>query len=872
MKDTLTVLETLGPMLTKIFKSDGSVSSYDNPANFKVKPVEINGWPDLIKLLTGLHKNPKRCLVRGKLTGTESSKPGTFVRTNANFSDQPLHWVMVDVDGFEPGFAMPTDPAAVEEYIEAVLPDFQGASYYWHMSSSAGQSPKLKCHIHFLLKNPCTSAQLKAWSKTVGKQVDGALYSRVQVHYTADPIYEEGRDDPVAVRAGFHPGERDFVDLVITAEARETGAGEGGGDMKLVDPSEKAGIIGLFHRTYSAEQVLLELLEGFEQVSERRYTWHGGGGTPEGVWVHDRGMHVGSSHNTWPINGIANLWDTVRILKFGELDLAEDDFDQLDIDSREIQAKPSHVAMLEWAGQLPEIKEANRAEQSAEVDRLCALVQAAADARELELEVAPEIQTTELLVTDRDRIQVAFTAKLREFGSSLTKPQITRLLKPGRRSMTSENSPKWSKRWVWVTDDNSFMHLDTKHLVTERSFNALYDRHMPVNENGVRARASDFVLNECEMAIAARRIYNPGKDEIFEMDGLIWANTYKVDSGPEMPKAFSPRDRRAISLVEAHATMLIPNNRERTLFLDYLAYCVQRPGSKIRWAPLLKGVEGDGKSAFISLMQHVLGYLNVRVLDSSTLESSDFTAWRVGQCFTGVEEMKLHGHNRYDVYNKLKTPLSNDFVEVHCKGKDPITVPNTTNYLLLTNFDDGMPINDNDRRIMMIRSPFLTKEALRSSIAEDYFDELFDFAIKQHAGALRKWLYERELSSEFNPDGTAPITDARAMAVDMSMRDDDDAIASLLEDGGFGIYPNLIALSCLNDALLNQYGIKLNTGRAKATLAAYGFQMCSKGQIKWGGKNYRFYYRGERPDHPAAMAGKYEAARQSKEIEDDFAD
>lgn len=411
--DTLTVVECLAPLvLTKTFHADGTVTPYAKPKNVKFKPAEITGWDDLRALLARLHAKPKSCLIRGKQTGYESEKPGTFFRRNENFSDQPLHWAMVDVDGFEPGFAMPTDPAAVDEFIEAVLPDFKGASYYWHMSSSAGQSPKLKCHIHFLLKNPCTSAQLKAWALGVGKQVDSAIYQPIQCNYTADPIYEEGREDPVAVRAGFHQGERDFVDLVITAEARETGAGEGGGDMKLVDPSEKPGIIGLFHRTYSAEQVLLELLEGFEQVSERRYTWHGGGGTPEGVWVHDRGMHVGSSHNTWPINGIANLWDTVRILKFGDLDVAEDDFDQLDINSREIQAKPSHVAMLEWAGQLPEIKEANRAEQEEEaaahqsaVTSLLEKITAAKTVPELTGPIAAEAKT--LLAEQSDQITKA---------------------------------------------------------------------------------------------------------------------------------------------------------------------------------------------------------------------------------------------------------------------------------------------------------------------------------------------------------------------------------------------------------------------------------------------------------------------------------
>lgn len=881
MKEALTVLETLGPLLTKTFCADGTVVPYGDAASFKVKTAEITGWPDLVELLSSLHKNPKRCLIRGKLTGSEKgSKPGTLTRTNANFSDQALHWFMVDVDGFEPGFALPIDPAAVEEYIETVLPSFQGASYYWHMSSSAGQSPKLKCHIHFLSKTAYTSAQMKVWAKGIGKQVDSALFSRVQVHYTADPIYEECRADPVVTRAGFHRGERDFVDLVITAEARETGAGSDGTDMKLVDPSEKDNIVGLFHKTFSAEQVLLELLEGFEQVSERRYTWHDGGGTPEGVWVHDDGMHVGSSHNTWPISGIANLWDLVRVFKFGQHDQVEDEFEQMDIDGRPIQARPSNIAMLEWAGTLPELQATIREERMAEVNGLRELIAAAADSDALSALVA-EIHAAELDLIAFDTVRAAFQTKHRSFNGTLTKAEITRLLKPGRRSTVGANAPDWAGWWVWVDEDNGFMDMETKHVISERSFNARYCRRMPADENGNRARASEWVLNEWDMQVVSRRLYMPSaKQDFFRLnDGILSVNTYRCDLGAVMPTAFDPAARRAIKILEEHATLLIPNDRERTLFLDYLAYCVQHPGAKIRWAPLLKGVEGDGKSAFIILMQHMLGYGNVRVLDSSTLESSDFTAWRVGQCFTGVEEMKLHGHNRYDVYNKLKTPLSNDNVEVHCKGRDPITLPNTTNYLLLTNFDDGVPINDNDRRIMVLRSPFLTKEDLEAALVKsgyekstDYFDALFDFAIKEHAGALRKWLFERELSVEFKADGRAPITLAREVVVDMSRRDDDDAIATLLEDGGRGIYKDLVALSCLNEALFNQYGIKLNTGRAKAALAAYGFQMWSEKQVKWQGLNYRFYYRGERPVHAPTLATQLEKDRLNAQLDNDFAD
>jgi len=492
IRDSLTILESLGPLLTKTFCADGSVVPYGEAASFKVKPVDINGWDDLRELLGSLHKNPKRCLIRGRFVGKDKAqagnKAGTYARTNANFTDQPLHWFMADVDGFEPGFADPVKQPdlAIEEYIEAILPAaFLTCSYYWHLSSSAGAPGKehiLKAHIHFISKTPYTTAQMHAWAKTIGKQIDSAVYRRVQVHYTADPIFEEGREDPVPVRCGFHQGADDFVDLQIGESiletARDTGAGEGGNDQKLLDPSEKDGIIGLFHRTFSAEQVLLEILEGFEQISERRYTWFGGGGTPEGVWVHDDGMHVGSSHNTWPIDGISNLWDLVRIFKFGDLDQDADDFVQMDIDSRPINAKPSNLAMLEWAGKLPELQDAVRGERMAEFGRWQAEITACPDAFTLEATVAPRIREAELTLTERELLAIAYNARLAQVAAKLPIGQVRHLLQP-RRDTTISSAPKAGALVVEACDQ-----LGMARLMKNDVFRDAQRRRVAVRANG----------------------------------------------------------------------------------------------------------------------------------------------------------------------------------------------------------------------------------------------------------------------------------------------------------------------------------------------------------------------------------------------------
>lgn len=380
--DFVAVLATYGPSLTKIYRSDGKTDAYDDAASFQCKEIAVTDLSGLSRLLTKLESRTQNCIIRGKYVGDDRADPGklegSIARTNSNFDDCPHHWFMVDIDKYEPDFDDPVnDPVnAIRDYLDRLMPPcFKDVSFHWQLSSSAGMPGKthiLKAHVWFWSETPYTSAQMYAWAKQVGIWIDKAVYRRVQIHYTANPVFEAGRDDPVPVRSGFYQGARDTVALKIDADvlesARQTGSGVGGADKELKDPSLKENIIGAFHQAFDAHTVLMEHLEGmFEPgVNDRRWTWLDGGGTPEGVWVHSDGMHVGATHNTWPaeLEGAPNLWDLVRVFKFGHLDHSEDDFAQLDIDEMELHERPSHKAMVAWAKELPEV-----AEKLAEIER-----------------------------------------------------------------------------------------------------------------------------------------------------------------------------------------------------------------------------------------------------------------------------------------------------------------------------------------------------------------------------------------------------------------------------------------------------------------------------------------------------------------------
>lgn len=740
--DKLTVVECLAPLvLTKTFHADGSVTPYPQPKNMKFQTAEITGWPDLIKLLQGLHDKPRKCLIRGRQTGNQSERKGTFLRRNENFSDQPLHWFMVDVDGFEPDFALPTDPAAVIEYIEAVLPPcFHKASYYWHMSSSAGQSPKLKCHLHFLSKTAYETREMHAWAKQVGKQVDSKVYQIIQCNYTADPIYEEGREDPVKVRAGFHQGEEDFVDLVITADARETGAGEGGHDMDVVDPSEKPGILGLFHRTYSAEEVLLELLDGeFSQVSERRYTWLNGGGTPEGVWVHERGMHVGSSHNTWPIDGLANLWDLVRIFKFGDLDRAEDEFDQLDIDSREIQAKPSHLAMLEWANGLEAIKEQaaeEAARHQAAATALLEKIAAAKSVPELTGPIAAEAKALLAEQTDlitKARIDSAIQAKAKKLdGANLPIAAVRALTQPvqpakkgamvvdagdqlgmakavknavykdGRRQrLAVRNSGSWfvfnGRCYKELPDDEAINNAVWQFLGKAMCKNE--DGHLvPVKPTrGMVSGVVDALRSELALDIEAAPSWLPGSDGP-DPDGLVvMANGILDISSGELiehtPRLFAVNELTYDFDPGAECPQwllfldqVLPNDPEsQQLLQEWFGYNLTADTSQQKFLMLI-GQKRSGKGTVGRMLQHILGG-GINAIGptlSSLCKDFGLESWN-GKLAAVIGDARSGGKEPQVVVERMLSITGEDTLTVERKHRSALCVKLPTRITIMSN-------------------------------------------------------------------------------------------------------------------------------------------------------------------------------------------
>jgi P4 family phage/plasmid primase-like protien len=215
--------------MAKTWRTDGSIEQYSRAKNFSVELAEVAGIHDLSALLTKLERQRRASMIRGK-PRPELDLDATVLRRMSNFEDQPLHAIMIEVDGFEAISDSPLrDPiAAVKEYITVVLPEcFEGVTVHWQLSNSAGHPSKgdtLRAHLWFWLETSRSSVSLKRWAECLGLELDRSVFHPIQVHYTSRPTFETGVFDPIALRSGLIVGDRDEVDLVIPDEAAASGS------------------------------------------------------------------------------------------------------------------------------------------------------------------------------------------------------------------------------------------------------------------------------------------------------------------------------------------------------------------------------------------------------------------------------------------------------------------------------------------------------------------------------------------------------------------------------------------------------------------------------------------------------------------------
>ncbi len=304
---------------------------------------------------------------------------------------------------------------------------------------------------------------------------------------------------------------------------------------------------------------------------------------------------------------------------------------------------------------------------------------------------------------------------------------------------------------------------------------------------------------------------------IMNQDGESHVNTYWPIE--------TPRKVGDITPFLVHLAKILPDERDRTIMLSYMAAVVQHKGVKFQWAPLLQGVEGNGKSLFSRCVAFAVGDRYSYFPAAQDL-ADKFNDWMVGKIFIGVEDIYVPD-DRSDVIEAMKPMITSERQQVQGKGKDKFVAWIVCNWILNSNHKNGVRKTDKDRRY----APFFcaqqdAADLVRDGMDGDYFPNLYDWLRKDGYAVVSELLHTYPIPEEFNPATKcprAPLTSSTEEAVESGRGSVEQEIVEAIEQGLPGFCGGWVS-SIMLEKRLDSLGIRrINQNRRKDMLAALGY-------------------------------------------------
>lgn len=379
-------------------------------------------------------------------------------------------------------------------------------------------------------------------------------------------------------------------------------------------------------------------------------------------------------------------------------------------------------------------------------------------------------------------------------GEKITKATAAKAIAHRRLSLIERvadaDQPDWLDGWVHVYGDAVFHHADTNRMVNNLGFDALYSRYMRFTQVDMNPKTglplvspSAAALNLWTIPSAYQVRFMPDLPEFFTEDGVDYVNSYRKPIIPDD----GYRGSKGVKMLKRLMTELYPDPRHQNLIFDYLAHAYRFPAKKLKYALLLKGVEEEGKTLLYRLLRRVLGKNNCAVVQTAQLKK-EFNDYIDSKLLCCVEEVKLTGVDGMDALNNMKAMITNSDVSVEGKGTKVRNIENFCNWLVFTNFEDAVPIDDTDSRWLVIFSRFQSsdeakelKAKLLADEGRDYREDLYD-EIEKHPWQFIRFLEEYEFSVEYRANSRAPHTHFKTMMAEDGKTEERNVLEELLED------------------------------------------------------------------------------------------
>ena len=268
---------------------------------------------------------------------------------------------------------------------------------------------------------------------------------------------------------------------------------------------------------------------------------------------------------------------------------------------------------------------------------------------------------------------------------------------------------------------------------------------------------------------------------------------------------------------------LLPDQRDRQIFLSYAAAIVQNPGNKFQWAPVLQGCEGNGKTFLCDCIAAGVGERYTHRPNSDQL-SEKYNNYVEGNLFVVVEEINMS--HKIELLETLKPLITNQWMEIRAMNTDKRMARNFTNWVFCTNYQNAVIKKRSDRRYSIFFTAQQHVDDLeRDGMSGNYFPDLYDWARNGGFAAVAHYLMNVEIPDEFNPAKgchRAPATSSTELAITTSAGVFEHEIAEATQDGTKGFRGGWISSWALTK-LARDKGFKIGPQKRNDILKEQGY-------------------------------------------------
>ena len=197
----------------------------------------------------------------------------------------------------------------------------------------------------------------------------------------------------------------------------------------------------------------------------------------------------------------------------------------------------------------------------------------------------------------------------------------------------------------------------------------------------------------------------------------------------------------------------------RKWFVQWLAYPLQNPGTKMFTAALLIGGQGIGKSFIGEIMCRIYGdavhspdNINAGSVSADDL-FKNFNAEMIGKVFVVADEIVSSSDRKQA--SAVKKLLTDTTLRVERKGFDAYKLRNCFNVLFTANHIDAVYLEEDDRR-------FFIHEAKHEAEPQSFYTKIDNWLNKENGAAHLMYHLQNEVDcSDFSPMAPALVTEAK---------------------------------------------------------------------------------------------------------------